>query len=147
MTKVEFYDPSFTPVIKLTYSVIAAKFKHQWLYVRHNKRTTWEIPAGHIETGETPPETASRELKEETGAVDFSIDCVATYSVLKNGEKGYGRLFVAEIFKLGPIPAQSEIAEIKMLPSLPETLTHPDIQPQLFEKILDYLKNNQKQGT
>lgn len=140
MTEVRFYDPSHIPDIKLTYSVIAAKYSDGWLYVRHQKRDTWEIPGGHIEEDESSDEAAERELMEETGAIDFTIGCVATYSVLKDGETGYGRLYLADINTLGPVPDISEIAEVKMLDSLPENLTHPDIQPLLFQRVLQYLK-------
>jgi 8-oxo-dGTP diphosphatase len=140
MTKVDFYDPSYTPEINLTYSVIAAKYSDGWLYVRHQKRDTWEIPGGHIEEDETADEAARRELMEETGALEFTIECVSTYSVFKNGETGYGRLYLAKVSRLGPVPDISEIAEVKMMDSLPETLTHPDIQPHLYRRILEFLE-------
>jgi 8-oxo-dGTP diphosphatase len=140
MTEVRFFDPFFTPGIKLTYSVIAAKYCDKWLFVRHHKRDTWEIPGGHIENDETADQAAERELMEETGAIDFKLECVATYSVLKNGERGFGRLYLADIIKLGPVSDTSEIAEITMMDSLPKNLTHPDIQPHLFQRILEFLK-------
>ncbi len=143
MTEVKFYDPEFQPGISLTYSVIAAKFGEKWIFVRHHKRKTWEIPGGHIEKGETPDDAAGRELMEETGAVEFDLNCVSTYSVKKNGETGFGRLYVANIFELGPIPDRSEIAEITFLEMIPEHPTHPDIQPHLFRKILEYLEGRQ----
>ncbi len=137
MTTVEFYKPYHDPEIPLTYSVITARHRGQWIMVRHHKRTTWEIPGGHIEPGETADEAASRELMEETGAIDFEIECIATYSVRKNGETGYGRLYFAEVTSIGPVPDTSEIAEIMLMDSLPENLTHPDIQPLLFRRILE----------
>lgn len=143
MTEVKFYDPLFDPDAKLTYSVIAARHGKKWLFVRHHKRDTWEIAGGHIEDGETADEAAGRELMEETGAVDFTIDCVATYSVFKNGETGYGRLYLAEVKRLGPIPDNSEIAEVKMLDNLPENLTHPDIQPHLYERVMLHIQGRQ----
>ena len=139
MTEVKFYDPLFEPEAKLTYSVISAKFKNKWIFVRHHKRTTFEVAGGHIEMGETSYEAAAREVMEETGAVRFNLVCVATYSVKIGGETGYGRLYLAEVFELGPIPDISEIAEIVFLDHLPENLTYPDIQPHLFNRILEYL--------
>jgi 8-oxo-dGTP diphosphatase len=140
MTEVIFFDPSYTPDVRLTYSVIAAKYGDKWIYVRHHKRNTWEIPGGHIEENETSDDAARRELMEETGAFDFKIECVATYSVLKDGKTGFGRLYLADIFKLGQVPDISEIAEIKILDSLPDNLTHPDIQPHLYKKVISFLK-------
>ena len=142
MTEVKFYDPSFRPETKPTYSVIAAKLDNNWLFVRHQKRDTWEIPGGHIEEDETPEEAAGRELREETGALDFKLVCVATYAVIKNGATGYGRLYLAELFKLGQVPDTSEIAEVIMMNHLPHLLTYPDIQPILFERIKEYIFKN-----
>jgi 8-oxo-dGTP diphosphatase len=140
MTEVKFYDPLFEPGTGLTYSVISAKFNNKWIFVRHQKRTTWEISGGHIEKGETSYEAAGRELAEETGAVRFNLDCIATYSVKKEGETGYGRLYFAEVFELGPIPDISEIVEITLSDHLPGNLTHPDIQPHLFNRTIEYLR-------
>jgi 8-oxo-dGTP diphosphatase len=141
MAKVSLYDPLFIPDAKLTYSVISATFKGKWIFVRHQKRSTWEISGGHIENGETSMEAARRELFEETGALKFNIDCVATYSVTINGDTGWGRLYIADVYELGPIPDVSEIAEIRFSDHLPELLTYPDIQPELFNRTIKFLKN------
>ena len=140
MTEVKFFDPLFKPHSRLTYSVVVARYNKKWLFVRHQNRNTWEIAGGHIEENETSNEAARRELREETGAVDFVIDCVATYSVRKRGKTGYGRLYFAEVLSLEPIPDISEIADMVKMDFLPENLTHPDIQPQLFKKVIKYLK-------
>jgi len=141
MTEVKFYDPLFEPDSELTYSVISAKFNNRWIFVRHHERSTYEIAGGHIEKGETSYEAASRELIEETGALKFTLECVATYSVKKDGVTGYGRLYFSMIDEIGPIPDISEIAETIVLDHLPENLTHPDIQPHLFKRIEDYLRH------
>jgi 8-oxo-dGTP diphosphatase len=143
MIHVNFYDEGFIPEGRLTYSVIAAIYKGKWLVVRHNQRTTWEIPGGHIEEGESSDEAASRELVEETGAVEFSIQCVASYSVEKDGKTGYGRLYKAEVRSIGKIPDISEIAEVKTVDILPDNLTYPDIQPLLLERVKVYLKEEE----
>jgi len=139
MTEVKFYAPSFEPDTKLTYSVISARFENRWIFVRHNQRTTFEIAGGHIEKGETSFEAAGRELMEETGALKFNLSCIATYSVKKDGETGWGRLYLAEVFEIGPIPDISEIAEVVFLEKIPDHPTHPDIQPHLFRKAIEFL--------
>jgi 8-oxo-dGTP diphosphatase len=143
MTEVKFYDPLFVPDTNLTYSVISAKFEDKWIFVRHNKRSTWEIAGGHIEKGETSLDAAGRELMEETGALKFSLECISTYSVTIDGETGWGRLYIANVTEIGPIPDISEIAEMKLSDHLPANLTHPDIQPHLFNKTVEYLKNRE----
>jgi len=140
MTEVKFYDPLFEPEIALTYSVISAKSGGQWIFVRHQDRSTWEIAGGHIEPGETPYDAARRELMEETGALRFNLNCVTTYSVKKDGITGFGRLYLADVFELGQVPDLSEIAEVIFLDHLPESLTYPDIQPFLFKRAQEYLE-------
>jgi 8-oxo-dGTP diphosphatase len=77
---------------------------------------------------------------EETGAMEFSLYCVATYSVEKNGSTGFGRLYFAEVVRLGIIPDSSEISEAVPAYDIPENLTWPDIQPHLFKKVIDFLE-------
>jgi len=143
MTEVNFFSPAHDPDVKLTYSVISARYKDKWMFVRHHKRKTFEIAGGHIEEGESSDDAASRELEEETGAVKFSIACIATYSVKKDGETGWGRLYYADVSEKGPIPDISEIEEVVLLDTIPDHPTHPDIQPHLFRRTLEYLAGNQ----
>jgi 8-oxo-dGTP diphosphatase len=140
MVRVEFYDPEFVPEEKLTYSVITARFKGNWVLVRHRERQTLEIPGGHIEEDETSSEAAVRELREETGAIQFNIECVATYSVTIDGKRGYGRLYFAEVYEMGEPSDLFEIGEVLLLGSLPDNLTYPLIQPQLFERVIRYIQ-------
>jgi 8-oxo-dGTP diphosphatase len=60
-----------------------------------------------------------------------------------DGVTGWGRLYMAYVSEIGPIPDISEIAEMKLSDKLPENLTHPEIQPYLFEKTVEYLKNRE----
>jgi 8-oxo-dGTP diphosphatase len=144
MTQVKFFDKDYVPSSHLTYSVIASQYLGKWVFVRHNNRTTWEIPGGHIEAGESSDQAAARELNEETGATEFELHCVATYSVEKNGTVGYGRIYFAEISEMGPIPDKSEIAEAVTAGVMPENLTWPDIQPHLFSKVKSFLDRKER---
>ena len=120
MVKVSFYDISYMPEPGLTYAVICARFDGRWVFIRHRIRKTYEIPGGHIESDETPVQAARRELAEETGAEEFTIECVATYSVDSGAARGYGRLFYAEIVKMGEVTDTSEIAEVILSDELPQ---------------------------
>lgn len=141
MIEIDFYEPVFQPEGRILFSVIVTRYRDKWLFVRHRKRVTWEIPGGHVEDIETPDEAAVRELVEETGASEFTVECVAVYSVKENGETGYGKLYFADVKKLGSIPDTSEISELMKLDKMPEKLTHPLIQPVLFRRVLEYLES------
>lgn len=141
MVHVNFYSPFYEPEGKMIYSVIAARYLGKWIYVRHRMRKTFEIPGGHIEAGETAFDAASRELIEETGAKSFNLECVCTYSVEKEGQTGYGRLFFAEVSEIGPVNDESEIEEIIFMENLPEMLTYPDIQPHLLDRVIRYIQH------
>ncbi len=45
---------------------------------------------------------------------------------------------------MGVIPDMSEIAEAKLQDHLPENLTHPNIQPHLFTRTIEYIKSVKK---
>ena len=83
-------------------------------------------------------------LMEETGALRFDLDCVATYSVITDGVTGCGRLYLAEIFEMGMVPDLSEIAEICCLISFPETLHILIFSPFLFRKAWNSLRRRVK---
>lgn len=144
--KVRFYDD--IDEASLQFAVILAQYKEQWVFVRHALRSTWEIPGGHREKGESIEETARRELQEETGAIEFELMPLCVYSVEgKNrvnhtGEESFGMLFYAKIKTLAS-ELKMEIKEISLQATLPEQLTYPNIQPYLFREGILRLKQKQ----
>jgi 8-oxo-dGTP diphosphatase len=129
----------------LKYSVIVAVDQRGFVFVRHQDRTTWEIPGGHIEAGETALEAAKRELFEETGAAEFSLLEVCNYSVTVGDSTTYGGLFFAEIQSYCGL-LKFETAEVKSFKSMPSNLTYPAIQPLLLNKVeasIEDLRANQ----
>ena len=84
------------------------------------ERSTLEIPGGHREPGgRSVAQTAERELREETGAEEFTLKRVCVYSVTgrnrvnSTGAETFGVLYCAEITSFGEM--KSEIAEIVLL--------------------------------
>ena len=102
--EVKFYDSVDDELLK--FAVIIAKNNGKWVFCKHKERSTYEIPGGHRESGETIDETAKRELFEETGAVEYSLKPVCIYSVTgrnrvnETGKETFGKLFYADIQNL-----------------------------------------------
>ena len=99
-----------------------------------------EIPAGKLDyPGEDMTEAVLRELREETGAIDFEIHPVCVYSVKgktrineREEDESFGMLFVAEITSFEEL--HSEIEMILITDTLVENWTYPLIQPKLIEE-------------
>ena len=72
MMIVKFYDEVDDSLLK--FAVIITKTNGKWVFCKHKKRSTWEVPGGHRESGESITETAKRELYEETGAKNMILD-------------------------------------------------------------------------
>ena len=137
MIEVNFYDE--VDDFLLEFAVIISKSNGKWVFCKHKERDTYEVPGGHRETGEKIEDTAVRELKEETGAVDFNIKPVCVYSVKgktrvnENAAKeSFGMLYAAEIFSFEEI--HSEIEKIVLSDDLIRQWTYPLIQPKLISK-------------
>lgn len=121
---------------RLKFAVIASVSEGKWVFCRHEGRTTWEVPGGHREPGESIQQAARRELWEETGAKVYTLEPVCVYTV-DDGEKvTHGMLYFAQIERFGPLPAM-EIKEVALMDRLPEEWTYPAIQPLLIQKVID----------
>ena len=137
MLEVKFYDN--VPDELLKFAVIISKTAGKWIFCKHKERDTYEVPGGRRELGENIFDTAKRELREETGAVEFEIKPVCVYSVKgktrvnENAEdESFGMLFVADVFSFEEL--HSEIEKILITDTLVEDWTYPLIQPKLIEE-------------
>lgn len=137
MVDVNFYDSVDDGLLK--FAVIISKSEGKWVFCKHRERDTYEVPGGHRESGERILDTAKRELKEETGAVDFDIEPICVYSVKGKtrvnenlDEETFGMLFVANIKSFDPL--NSEIEKIILVDELVDNWTYPLVQPKLIEE-------------
>lgn len=137
MIEVKFYDRADDELLK--FAVIIARTNGKWVFCKHRDRDTYEVPGGHREDREDILTAAKRELREETGAVDFVIDPICVYSVKgktrvnkSDDEESFGMLYIADIFSFEEI--HSEIEKIVITDHLVENWTYPLIQPRLLEE-------------
>ena len=137
MIEVKFYDQVADELLK--FAVIISKTNGKWVFCKHKERNTYEVPGGHREENETILETAKRELKEETGALDFTVTPICVYSVTgknkvnETGEETYGMLCFANI-KSFENELHSEMEKVLITDTLVENWTYPLIQPKLIEE-------------
>ena len=137
--KVNFYESVADELLK--FAVIISKHNGKWVFCKHKERDTYEVPGGHREEGESILDTAKRELNEETGARDFTVEPVCVYSVTgknrvnETGEETYGMLYFADIFSFDSA-LNSEMELVKLFDTLPTEWTYPLIQPHLTEEYL-----------
>lgn len=138
--EVNFYEQVEDELLR--FAVIISKTDGKWVFCKHKARDTYEVPGGHREMGETILETAKRELKEETGAIDFDISPICVYSVKgktkvnsKKDDESFGMLFFADIFSFEK-ELHSEIEKIMITDDLVDNWTYPLIQPKLLEEAM-----------
>ena len=115
------------------YVVICSFYKDKLILSRQKKKKTWETQGGHIEEGETPIETARRELFEESGIRDAEIIPVCDYYGYDATSHANGMVFAAIVHEAGELP-DSEMAEVRAFDRLPEELSYPLVTPLLFEE-------------
>lgn len=143
MVKINLYDHILDD--ELTFVDIVAKYNDQWVLCKKKGFETWECPGGHIERGETSEQAASRELWEETGALDFEIQHIGYYGakgndgILKSIDEVYGRIFYAEIKVLASMP-NFEIEKICLFKDAPSDWTYPYAHP-MFIRLAEFTLN------
>lgn len=92
------------------------------LLVQHGVGGHWAFPKGHAEAGETPQETACRELQEETGlsVIRFisEIPLIEEYSFRRQGKliNKHVTYFVAEVTTASLLLQEEEISDSQWVP-------------------------------
>lgn len=140
--EIKLYDLGKIKEERLRSAVIVSVINNRFVYVRHKGKKTWELSGGLRLHGENIDGAASRELKEETGAVKFSMIPVSDYSI-KDEKSGttYGRIYYSEIEELGRL-SDIGVEEIMFSEYMPKNLTYPEIQPVFLGRVIDKINRN-----
>ena len=69
-------------VMSTGFLVLRREPRLSFLLLRHPDR--WDLPKGHVDPGETPAESALRELEEETGITAGQISIVEGFEFQLN---------------------------------------------------------------
>lgn len=87
--------------------LVICKYKNSWLLTNHKERGL-EFPGGKQEKGEAIEETATREVKEETGGILTKLIFIGEYEVVNQNETFVKAIFYGEV---GHIEQQSSYFE------------------------------------
>lgn len=112
--------------------------------ISHHGDRFWIFPKGHAEDDETPIETAARELGEETGVKDVTLDNDRTFSMFYTFTHEGVRIDKQVDYFLGycqstdtVVTQPQEVCELRWcsLPEAMELLTHQNTRDILIEVI------------
>jgi 8-oxo-dGTP pyrophosphatase MutT (NUDIX family) len=92
--------------------------------IRPHGRNLWALPKGHVDPGETPEQTATREVREETGLTAALVASLGEirYVYQFRGQRIFKRvhffLFRYEAGELGVLPPgpRVEVDEVRWVP-------------------------------
>lgn len=84
------------------------------LLVRHSYLPGWYLPGGGVDAGETLPEAAIRELREETGFRAEAAELVGVYHNVRTSRRDHVALYRVDTFHgaVADFKANAEIREI-----------------------------------
>ena len=94
-SRVEFIPGTMPPDLPAT-AVKIYVFQGDKLLLSNIRSRGWDLPGGHIESGETPEQTVSRELKEETGATVARIELIGYLHITNEQENERNRKYPRE---------------------------------------------------
>jgi 8-oxo-dGTP diphosphatase len=84
------------PDIPLSFAIVIARAPSGIVLVFNRYRRVWELPGGLIDPGESPRESAQRELHEEAGCHVDSLDWLGIVEV-DDGRRHFGAVFACEV--------------------------------------------------
>jgi 8-oxo-dGTP diphosphatase len=105
--------PSEDQHIPLTFCVVVAQYRDQYVLVYNPERTQWEVPGGGINPGETPDSCARREMWEESSQELAELAFVALFKLrLGDGRFEYGAIYRGRVDQLLPFVPNEETDQL-----------------------------------
>lgn len=129
MKEVKLFDLGYCSETEYTRVVCVCKYKDKFVFSYNKKRNGYEIPGGHIESGESWVDAAKREMYEETGAVKIKLTPICVYKITT-----FALLCYCEILEMEDLP-NYEMEKILLSDDLPQNLTYPDTYKLFFNTV------------
>lgn len=113
----------------------------KFLLVREKQKTTWELPGGHREAGESSFDAAKRELLEETGITQNHLEflCAREICDRQKNVSYFGNVYLQQ----GENTTQKmdfEIDEIAFFSDIPDNLTYGFIQKDILLRAREWIQ-------
>lgn len=111
------------------------------------RRGRWDLPKGKVDPGETPPETALREVREETGIHQLVLKDHLTDTLHTYREKGKRMLkrtwwYAMDTTDTRLVPQAEEDIEKAVWVEMNDTFLHqPEIYPSIQEVVQAWMKH------
>ncbi len=122
---VRFRDGSTGPYIRLIPAAghggaaVLPLVGHQIVLIQHQRHATrashWEIPRGFGNIGESPEQTARREVKEELGVPDPELLELGSVHPDTGASNVWTKLYLARLTDLGQIEANEGIDQVRQV--------------------------------
>lgn len=110
-------------------SLVVAVHAEAVLMVFDSRRRQWELPGGTRETGESPRQTAARELTEETGIhdVDLSFAVMAEFDLTKPQRRELLAVYRVRLEDMPRLTVNDEVLDFRWWP--PSEPVSEDMSP------------------
>lgn len=122
-------ESALGPRVVVPASLVVVTHTDAVLMMFDSRRRRWELPGGMREQGESPCETAVRELREETGihGVELSFAVVAEFDLVRPRRRELLAVYEVRLAVVPPLTVNEEALAFRWWPAA-DTVP-PDMSP------------------